>query len=141
VNIEHHHRRIHWKTFAIRWGMIPLALLAVPAWLYVSYGTCQEEGDQLGTLCHAFRVIPFLPTVAALTLIGFVVWDLMRLGHAVLAEKGGTAKRPRLHHAAHGYRAISHHHRRHIHWALLTVGIVTLAVALGIGWEAYQSTH
>jgi biotin transporter BioY len=138
VNIDHHHRRIHWKTRLIRWGMIPLAALAAPAWLYVSYGTCQEEGDDIGTLCHAFRVIPFLPTAAALALIVFIVWDLMKAGHAATGRK--TAK-PRLHHAAHGYRAISHRHRRHIHWALLTVCAVTLALALGIGWEAYQSTH
>ena len=134
MNLERHHRRIHW-------GMIPLALIAPPVWLYVSYGACQEEGDQLGTVCHASRVIPFLPTVAALALLGFIVWDLAKLGHAVVLERGGKSKGPRLHHAAHGYRKISDAHRRHIHWALLTVVAVTLAVALGIGWEAYSTTH
>jgi hypothetical protein len=141
VNIDPHHRRIHWKARLIHWGMIPLALLAVPAWLYVSYGTCQEEGDQLGSLCHAFRVIPFLPTLGAAALLGFIVWDLMKLGHAVAVENGGHAAKPRLHHAAHGYRAISHRHRGHLHWALILAFTVTLAVALGICWQAYQSTH
>jgi hypothetical protein len=141
VNIDHHHRRIHWKTRLIRWGLIPLVLAAVPAWLYVSYGTCQEEGDELGTLCHAFRVIPVLPIVGALALLGFIVWDLMKAGHAAAAERGEKAAKPRLRHAAHGYRAISRPHRRHIHWALFTVAAVALALAVGIGWEAWQSTH
>jgi hypothetical protein len=139
VNIEHHHRRIHWKTKAIRWGLIPLVLAAVPAWLYVSYGTCQEEGDELGTLCHAFRVIPFLPMIAAVAIFAFIVWDLMKLGHET--GRGKKTATPQLHHARHGYEAVSDAHRRHIHMALLLLGVVTLAVALGIGWEAYKSTH
>jgi hypothetical protein len=141
VNLEHHHRRIHWKTRLIRWGMIPLALIAPPVWLYVSYGTCQEEGDRVGSLCRAFRVIPFLPTLAAVVLLAFVVWDLAGVGHAHAEERGEKPKKRELKHVAHGYRKISDAHRRHIHWALLTVLVVTLAVAFGIGWEAYQSTH
>ena len=141
VNIEHHHRKIHWKTRVIRWALLPLALIAAPAWLYVSYGTCQEEGDQIGTLCHAFRVIPFLPTIAAVAILCFVVWDLAAIGHARAEERGEEPAKRELKHAAHGYAAISDSHRRHIHWALTTVGLVTLAIGLWISWLAYQTTH
>ena len=141
VNLEHHHRRIHWKTRLVRWALLPLALVAAPAWLYVSYGTCQEEGDQIGTLCHAFQVIPYLPTFAAIALLAFVVWDLAAIGHAHAEERGEKRAKRQLKHAAHGYRAISGAHRRHIHWALATVALVTLVIALWIAVLAYQSTH
>ena len=141
MNLEHHHRRIHWKTRLVRWALLPVALLAAPAWLYVSYGTCQEEGDQIGTLCHAFRVIPFLPTIIAAVLLGFVVWDLAAIGHARAEERGERPAKRSLKHAVHGYHEISGGHRRHIHWALLTVALVTSAISLWIAVLAYQSTR
>jgi hypothetical protein len=141
VNLEHHHRKIHWKTRLVRWAMLPLALLAAPAWLYVSYGTCQEEGDQIGTLCHAFRVIPFLPTIAGVAILLFVAWDLAAISHARAAERGEKPGKHGLKHVAHGYNAINERHRRHIHWALATVATVTLAIGCWISWIAYQSTH
>jgi hypothetical protein len=141
VNLEHHHRRIHWKTRLVRWALLPLALLAAPAWLYVSYGTCQEDGDQIGTLCHAFRVIPFLPTLAAVVVLAFVVWDLAAIGRARAEERGEKPRKRELKHAAHGYREIGAGHRRRIHWALATVGLVTLAIGAWIAVLAYRSTH
>jgi hypothetical protein len=141
VNLEHHHRKIHWKTRLVRWALLPLALLAAPAWLYFSIGTCQEEGDQLGTACHALRAVPFLPTLAALALLAFVAWDLAAISHAHARESGEKPTRHGLKHVAHGYRAVSDAHRRHIHWALATVLLVTLAVALWIAVIAYQSTY
>jgi hypothetical protein len=141
VNLEHHHRRIHWKTRLVRWAVLPLALVAAPAWLYVSYGTCQEDGDQIGTLCHAFRVIPFLPVLAAAVILGFVAWDLAAIGHAAAEERGAAPRKRELKHVAHGYREISVAHRRHIHWALTTVALVTLGIGLWIAVLAYQSTH
>lgn len=141
VNIEHHHRKIHWKTRLVRWAVLPLAVIAAPAWLYVSYGTCQEEGDQIGTLCHAFRVIPFLPVIAGAAILCFVVWDLAAIGRAHAEERGERPAKRELKHAAHGYRAISGAHRSHIHWALATVALVALAIGLWICWLAYQSTY
>jgi hypothetical protein len=141
VNIEHHHRKIHWKTRLVRLAVLPLALIAAPAWLYVSYGTCQEEGDQIGTLCHAFRVIPFLPMIAGVAILCFVAWDLAAIGHAHAEERGEKPAKREPKHAVHGYNAISAAHRRHIHWALGTVAFVTLAIGLWIYWIAYQSTH
>lgn len=141
VNLEHHHRRIHWKTRLVRWALLPLALLAAPAWLYFSYGTCQEEGDQLGTLCHALRVVPFLPTLGAVVLLALVVWDLAAIGRARAEERGEKPRRRELEHAAHGYREISDAHRRHIRWALAAVALVTLAIGLWIALLAYSSTH
>jgi hypothetical protein len=141
VNLDHHHRQIHWKTRLVRFAVLPLALIAAPAWLYVSYGTCQEEGDQIGTLCHAFRVIPFLPMIAGAALLCFVVWDLAAIGHARAVERGEKPAKRELKHAAHGYRAISDRHRRHLHWALASVALVTLAIGLWISWIAYQSTR
>jgi hypothetical protein len=141
VNIEHHHRRIHWKTRLVRWTLAPMALLAAPAWLYFSFGTCQEEGDQLGTACRALRVLPFLPTLGAVLLLAFVAWDLATLGRARAAERGETPRRRGLKHVAHGYREVSATHRRRIHWALATVALVTLAVGLWIAVIAYRSTH
>lgn len=141
MNLDRHHRRIHWKARLVRWGTLPLALLAAPAWLYVSYGTCQDDGDQIGSLCRAFRVIPFLPTLAAAALLGFVVWDLAVAGHESAVERGEKPGRRRLRHAAHGYRAISAEHRRHVNRALAAAALVTLAVGLWIARLAYVSTH
>jgi hypothetical protein len=141
VNLDSHHRRIHWKTRLVRWALLPLALLAAPAWLYVSYGTCQEEGDQIGTLCRAFRVIPFLPTLVAVVLLGFVAWDLAAIGHARAEERGEKPAKRKLKHAVHGYREISQGHRRHVNWALVTVVLVTLAIGLWIAVLRYQSTR
>jgi hypothetical protein len=141
VSLEHHHRKIHWKTRLVRWALLPLALVAAPAWLYVSYGTCQEEGDQIGTLCHAFRVIPFLPTLAAIAILGFVAWDLAALGREHARETGERPSRRGLGHVRHGYRQIGDAHKRHIHKALTTVGLVTVAISAWIAWLAYQTTH
>lgn len=141
VNLEPHHRKIHRKTRLVRWALLPLALIAAPAWLYVSYGTCQEEGDQIGTLCHAFRVIPFLPTLAAIAILAFVAWDLAALGHEHARELGEPPTRHGLKHVRHGYRALGDAHKRHIHWALATVLAVTLAIGAWIAWLAYQTTH
>jgi hypothetical protein len=141
VNLESHHRRIHWKTRLVRWALLPLALIAAPTWLYISYGTCQEEGDQIGTLCHAFRVLPFLPTILAVVLLGFVVWDLAGLGRARAEERGENPRKRGLKHAVHGYREISREHRSHIHWAFATMLFITLAIGVWIALIAYRSTH
>ena len=141
MNLEPHHRRIHWKTLVVRWALAPLALAAGPAWLYFSSATCQEDGDALGTACHALRVVPFLPTLGALALLAFVVRDLIVVGHAHAVERGERPRRRKLKHAARGYRAISERHRRHIHWALAIFSAVTVAVAAWIAWLRYQSTY
>jgi hypothetical protein len=141
VNLERHQRRIHWKARLVRWGTPALALLAAPAWLYLSYGTCQDDGDQLGSLCRSFRVIPFLPMLAAAALLGFVVWDLAVAGHERAGELGEEPGRRGPRHVARGYRAIGADHRRHIHRAFAVAALVTLAVGLWIARLAYVSTH
>jgi len=141
VNLEHHHRRIHWKTLLIRWGLPPLALAAVPAWIYFSVGTCQEDGDAAGSVCRALRVIPFLPSLAALAVGVFIVWDLMALGREVRSETHRDLPHRHIKHAVHGYRAVAPDHRKHLHRTLWSVLSVTGAVAAWIAWQAYQSTH
>jgi hypothetical protein len=130
--LEHHHRRIKKKARAVHLLMLPLALLAGFGWIYVSYGIC-EEGDVAA--CHAYKLVPFLPTAVGLALLGFIVWDLVKAG----AELQGHSRRG-LHHARHGYRGLDHHHRRHVHGALLHVGLITAAVAAWLGWQWFSST-
>ena len=141
MNIEHHHRRIHWKTRLIRWSLPPLALLAAPAWLYFSYGTCQEEGDAVGSVCRALRVVPFLPSIAAVAVAAFIIWDLIQVGREIHFETHGVKPRHHLKHMVHGYRAIAPHHQKHLHRTLWNILAVTGAVAAWIFWQAYQSTH
>ncbi len=141
MNLEHHHRRIHWKTRLVRWSLAPLALAAAPAWLYLSLGTCLEDGDAPGSLCRAYRVIPFLPTLAALCVVALIVYDLVEVGREIHFETHGVKPRRRLHHARRGYKAIAPHHRRHVRRTLLNVLLVTGAVAAWIAWEAYRSTR
>ena len=141
MNLEHHHRRIHWKMRLVHWATAPLAIIAAFAWLYISQAACQEDGDAIGTVCHVSRVIPFLPVLAGLALLAFVVWDLTKVGHEHLHEKGARPGPRALKHAVHGYRAISHPHRRHIHWAVIIVAAAALTVGLWIAWLAYQTTR
>jgi len=141
MNLEHRHRRIHWKARLVRWSLAPLALAAAPAWLYVSLGTCQEDGDAPGSLCRVYRVIPFLPTLAALCVLGLIVYDLVEIGREIHFETHGVKPRRRVRHAHRGFQTLAPHHRRHVHRALLNVLVVTAAVALWIFWEAWQSTH
>jgi hypothetical protein len=141
VNLERHHRRIHWKARAIHWGLIPLALCAAPAWLYLSYGACQEDGDAIGSACRVFRVIPFLPTLGALALLVLIVADLIEIGREAHREQHGVRPKAHIRHAAHGFRAIGEKHQSHIHLALLTAAAVTLALGAWIALLAYQSTH
>lgn len=141
MNIEPHHRRIHWKTRLIRLALPPLALAAAPAWLYLSVGTCQEEGDAAGSVCRALRVIPYLPVLAALAVAVFIVWDLIRVGREVHFEKHGVKPRHHVKHAVHGYRAIAPVHQGHLRRTLLSIVAVTAAVSAWLAWKAYQSTH
>ncbi len=141
MNIEPHHTRIHWKTRLIRLSLAPLALAAGPAWLYFSLGTCQEEGDNIGTLCHVYRVIPFLPTLAALTVLVLLVFDLIEVGREIHEQTHGVKPRRRLKHAHAGFKAIAPRHQKHIHRTLLNILLVTVAVAAWIAWKAWQSTH
>jgi hypothetical protein len=141
VNIEPHHTRLHWKSILIRWTLPPLALLATVAWLYFSVGTCQEDGDAVGSVCRALRVIPFLPSLAALAVGAFIVWDLIKLGREVHFERHGVKPRPHLKHVVHGYNAVAPRHQKHLHRTLLNLLAVTGAVAAWIAWQAYQSTH
>ena len=141
MNIEHHHRRIHWKTRLIRLALPPLALAAAPAWLYFSVGTCQEEGDAVGSVCRALRVIPFLPSLVALAVGAFIIWDLIQVGRELHFEKHGVKPRHHVKHLIHGYNAIEPKHQRHLHRTLLSIVTVTGAVAAWIAWQAYQSTH
>lgn len=141
INLERHHRRIHWKTRLVRWSLAPLALAAAPAWLYFSLGTCQEDGDAVGSLCRAYRVIPFLPTMAALCVLGLIVYDLVEVGREIHFETHGEKPRRHIKHARHGYKAISAHHQKHVRRTLLNVLAVTAAVAAWICWKAWQSTH
>jgi len=76
----------------------------------------------------------------ALGILGFVAWDLAKVGHEHARERGDTGRRG-IRHVGHGYRAISEAHRRHIHWTLATVAVVSLAVGVWIAVLAYQSTH
>lgn len=141
MNLEHHHRRIHWKTRLVRWSLAPLALAAGPAWLYLSLGACLEDGDAPGSVCRAYRIIPFLPTLAALCVIALIVYDLIEVGREVSFETHGVKPRRHIRHAHHGYRALDHHHRRKVRGTLWNLLAVTAAVALWIAWKAWQSTR
>lgn len=141
MSIEHRHRRIHWKTVLIRWSLAPLALIAAPAWLYFSYGVCQEEGDAFGSACRAFRVIPFLPTLAAIAVFGLIVYDLIEVGREAHFEAHGEKPRRHLKHARHGFKTLAPHHQKHIHRTLWNILAVTVAVAAWIAWMAYRTTH
>jgi hypothetical protein len=141
MNIEPHHTRIHWKTRLIRLSLAPLALAAGPAWLYFSLSACQEEGDAVDTLCRAYRVIPFLPTLAALTVLSLVVYDLIEVGRELHQETHGVKPKRHFKHAHAGFKALAPRHQKHIHRTLLNILLVTCAVAVWICWKAWQSTH
>ena len=141
MNLDHHHRRIHWKTRLIRWGLAPLAFAAIPTWLYVSYGTCQEDGDALGSACHALRIVPFLPTLVALALAAAIVWDLVEIGRDLHHETHGVKPPRHLKHAHAGFRALNPHHQKHVHKSLWSILAVTTAVIVWIAWQIYQSTY
>lgn len=141
MNLEHHHRRIHWKTRLLRWSLAPLALAAGPAWLYFSLGPCMEDGDAAGSVCRAYRVIPFLPSLLALAVAGLIVYDLVEVGREVHLETHGVKPRRHLKHAHHGYKALDHHHRHKVRRAAWNWLAVTAAVALWIAWKAWQTTR
>lgn len=140
MNLEPHHRRIHRKVRTIHFGLLPLTLLALPAWIY-AYAVCQDA-ETAGALsaCRLMRAAPYAPVLLGAIVLGFVVRDLARVGHEALVEAGGRAGRAKLHHAVHGYRTIAHHHRRHIHWAVIQLLAVALGIALWIAYKSRQST-
>lgn len=142
MNIERHHRRIRRKTRILRWALPPLALGAVGYWLYAASAACQEaESAAEMTSCRVLHVVPFLPSLLGAAVLAMIVWDLAGIGVEIHAEREGARPRRRAHHAAHGWRAIDHHHRRHIHWAALSLAAVTLAVGGWIGWQYWTSTR
>ena len=142
MNLEPHQRRIHRKVRAIHYGLIPLTLIVVPAWIYGAYGYC-SEADSAGELaaCRLLRASPFAPVLLGAIVLAFVAWDLMRVEHAAHLERHGVRPaRHQLKHIAHGYRAIGDHHRQHIHWAVIQLVAVALGVALWIAYKSRQST-
>ena len=142
MNLEPHHRRIHRKILAIRWGLIPLTLIVVPAWIYGAYGYC-SEADSIGELaaCRLLRAGPFVPVMLGVIVLAFVAWDLARVEHEAHYERHGVRPpRHQLKHVAHGYRAIGHHHRRHIRRAIIQLLVVAMGIALWIAYKSRQST-
>lgn len=142
MNLEPHHRRIHRKVRAIHFGLIPLTLIVVPAWIYGAYGYC-GEADSAGELaaCRLLRAGPFAPVLLGIVVLAFVAWDLARVENEAHFERHGVRPpRHQLKHVAHGYRAIGAPHRRHIHWAMIQVLAVALGVALWIAYKSRQST-
>jgi hypothetical protein len=135
MNLEPHHRRIHRKVRAIHYGLLPLTLLLVPAWIY-AYSMCADE-EAPAAACRLLRAGPFAPVLFGAVVLAFVAWDLAKVSHEAHFERhGARPARHSLKHVANGYREIGAHHRRHIHWAVLQL----LAVALGIAlWIAYKS--
>ncbi|MCX5795607.1 MAG: hypothetical protein NTY77_08955 [Elusimicrobia bacterium] len=137
VNHEQQHRRIRNKATAIHIGLIPLALAVPLAWIYLSYGVCQETESPAGlAVCRALRFSPLLPALVGIAAVVFIVWDLARLGAHI--KQARTAK---WEHAAHGYRALDQRHRHHVHFAALQVVLVSLALVTWLAVMAYRSTH
>jgi hypothetical protein len=141
MNLDRHHRRIRAKTRALHWSLWPLALLAAPAALYFGYGVC-EEADSAATFaaCRAFQIVPFLPSLAGLAILGLIAWDLAAIGGELHYERHGVRKRD-VHHAVHGYLAIDERHRRHVRWALVHLLAFTVLIAAWLAYESYVSTH
>ena len=143
MNIEPHHRKIRTQANAIHFGMIPLAILVPVLWIYFAYGICQEsESPFMTRICSLSQLVPMLPALAGILVLGFILWELVRIGikHHELTH-GTKVDRPRLAHAVHGYRAIDDRHRRHIHLAALQVAVVSLALLLWLLCEMRYSTH
>jgi len=137
VNHEHHHRRIRSKALAIHIGFIPLALAVPLAWIYFSYGVCQEtESPAALAVCRGLQFSPLLPALVGLLAVVFIVWDLARLG-ADLKQ----AQAAKWEHAARGYRALDQRHKHHVHFAVLQVVLVSLALVVWLAVKAYRSTH
>ena len=137
VNHEHHHRRIRNKAIAIHIGLIPLALAVPLAWIYLSYGVCQEtESPATLAVCRVLQFSPLLPALVGLVAVVFIVWDLARLGADL--KQAHAAK---WEHAAHGYRALDQRQRHHVHFAVLQVVLVSLALVIWLAVTAYRSTH
>lgn len=142
MNLEPHHRRIHRKVRAVHYGLLPLTLLVVPAWIYGAYGYC-SEADSAGEMaaCRLLRAGPFAPVLIGAIVLGLVAWDLAKVAHGEHFERHGVLPpRHQLKHVVHGYRAIGHHHRRHIRWAVIQLLAVALGIALWIAYKSRQST-
>lgn len=143
MNLERRRRRIRDKARATHLSLAPLALLALPLAIYLSYGVC-EEADSTASFaaCDALRFLPFLPTLAGLAMLALIAWDLAEVGRAAHAAKtGARPARGGLRHALHGYRVIDESHRRRVLWVVAHVAAVTLAIAAWIAYEAHVSTH
>jgi hypothetical protein len=137
VNHEHHHRRIRNKATAIYIGLIPLALAVPLAWIYLSYGVCQEtESPAALAVCRVLQFSPLLPALVGLLAVVFIVWDLARLGAALKQARAAKWK-----HAAHGYSSLDQRHKQHVHFAALLVVLVSLALVVWLAVTAYRSTH
>lgn len=142
MNLEPHHRRIHRKVRAIHFGLIPLTLIVVPAWIYGAYGYC-SEADSAGelTACRLLRAGPYAPVLLGIIVLAFVAWDMARVEHEAHHERHGVPPaRHQLKHVVRGYQAIGPRHRRHIHWAVLQLLAVALGIALWIAYKSRQST-
>jgi len=137
VNHEHHHSRIRGKATAIHIGLIPLALAVPLAWIYLSYGVCQEtESPTTLAVCRVLQFSPLLPALVGIATVIFIVWDLARLG-AHLKQAQAT----KWEHAAHGYSSLDQRHKHHVHFAALQVILVSLALVAWLVITAYRSTH
>ena len=143
MNLEHHHRRIRTKAKAVHWGLMPLALAVPVAWLYFTMDMCQEaESPGMMAACRVLGWTPLLPALLGALVCAWIVRDLAVLGHAVRSETHGhQGKRPGLHHAVHGYRAMDDRHRLHFHFAVGQVVVVTIALAAWLSILGYRSTH
>ncbi len=143
MSIEHHPhhvRRIHRKARAIHYGLAPLTILVVPAWIYFAYGRCEEGGAD--TVCRLLRALPFVPILIAVVFLAMIVHDLASVGvdEHVRVHRAHPGKR-RLEHAKHGWTLLDHKHRGHVRWAAVQTVAVTAALLLWFCWTAYRTTH
>jgi hypothetical protein len=143
VNLERHHRKIRIKATLIHIGLIPLAILVPLAWIYFTFGVCQEaESAALLAACRASLAVPLLPVALGILALAFIVWDLAALGTELHAEAHGLkSQRVHLRHTMHGLRGMDEHHQRHVHFATLQVIVVGAALLFWLLFEAYRTTH
>jgi hypothetical protein len=129
--VEHHHRRIRRRAHAILWGLIPLAVGVPLAWLYLSFGVCQEtEAPAWLAACRLARGVPLLPGLAGLAVAALIAWELAHLG-----AHHKKATKTRLSHIGHGYRSLDARHKWHVH---LAWSLAVLVAASLVAWALYM---
>jgi hypothetical protein len=136
-----HHRSIRLKTRVVHYGLLPLTLLIVPAWIYGTYGFCGEaESAQRMEACRLLRAGPFASVLIGVVALALVAWDLAWIGREL---HGGekVAGLPGIHHAAHGYRKLDSRHRSHIHWAIIQLIVTAAGVAFWIAYKSHQADY